>query len=141
MNAMLEHDQFKDINLRTTVGTGLGYQVFEGEDMNLSLEAGPSYVRTDYDREDEEDSVAGRWAVKFDRFFFEKLFQPYFSNEGFISASDTSNIFMYTKTGLRFPLRSGFTVTAGFEWDWNNQPAEGTEKSDYRYILSLGYGF
>jgi putative salt-induced outer membrane protein YdiY len=141
MNAMLEHDQFKDLNLRTTVGTGLGYQVFEGEDMNLSLEAGPSYIRTDYDREDDQDSAAGRWGVKFDRFFFEKLFQSYFSNEGFVSASDTSNILMYTKTGLRFPLRSGFTVNAGFEWDWNNQPAEGTDKSDYRYILSLGYGF
>lgn len=141
VNTTLAHDQFKDIDLRTTVGTGLGYQVFHGEDMNLSLEAGPSYVRTDYDREEDEDSAAGRWAVKFDRFFFEKLFQSYFSNEGFISASDTSNIFMYTKTGLRFPLRSGFTVNAGFEWDWNNQPAEGTDKSDYRYILSIGYGF
>ena len=48
---------------------------------------------------------------------------------------------MYTKTGLRFPLRSGFSINAGFEWDWDNQPAEDAGKSDYRYILSLGYGF
>jgi putative salt-induced outer membrane protein YdiY len=141
VNGMLETDEFKDINLRTTVGTGLGYQIFEGELMNLSVEAGPSYVNTDYDKEEDEDSAAGRWAVKFDRFFFEKLFQYYFSNEGFISASDTNNVFMYTKTGLRFPLRSGFSVSAGFEWDWDNEPAEDTDKSDYRYILSFGYGF
>lgn len=141
VNGMLETDEFKDINLRTTAGTGLGYQIFEGEVMNLSIEAGPSYVNTDYDEEEDDNSAAGRWAVKFDRFFFEKLFQYYFSNEGFISASDTSDVFMYTKTGLRFPLRSGFSVNAGFEWDWDNQPAEDTNKSDYRYILSLGYGF
>jgi putative salt-induced outer membrane protein YdiY len=141
LNGLAERDTFKDINLRTTVGPGVGYQFFEGELMNLSIEAGPSYVRTDYDQAEDEDSASGRWAVKFDRFFFEKLFQYYFSNEGFISASDTSNVFMYTKTGLRFPLRSGFSVTTGFEWDWDNQPAENTDKSDYRYILSLGYGF
>jgi putative salt-induced outer membrane protein YdiY len=141
VNGMLETDEFKDINLRTTVGTGLGYQIFESEAMNLSVEAGPSYVNTDYDKEDDEDFAAGHWAIRFDRFFFEKLFQYYFSNEGFISASDTNDVFMFTKTGLRFPLRSGFSVNAGFEWDWDNQPAEDTDESDYRYILSLGYGF
>jgi len=78
VNGMLETDEFKDINLRTTAGTGLGYQFFEGEDMNLSVEAGPSYVNTDYDQEEDQDSAAGRWAVRFDRFFFEKLFQYYF---------------------------------------------------------------
>jgi putative salt-induced outer membrane protein YdiY len=141
VNGMLETDEFKDINLRTTAGTGLGYQFFEGEDMNLSVEAGPSYVNTDYDQEEDQDSAAGRWAVRFDRFFFEKLFQYYFSNEGFISVSDTSDVFMFTQTGLRFPLRSGFSVNAGFEWDWDNEPAQDADKSDYRYILSLGYGF
>jgi putative salt-induced outer membrane protein YdiY len=141
VNGMLETDEFKDINLRTTAGTGLGYQIFEGEAMNLSVEAGPSYVNTDYEKEEDEDSAAGRWAVKFDRFFFEKLFQYYFSNEGFISAFDTRDLFMYTKTGLRFPLRSGFSINTGFEWDWDNKPAEDAGKSDYRYILSLGYGF
>ena len=79
--------------------------------------------------------------MKFDRFFFEKVVQYYFTNEGYISASDTSDVFMFTSTGLRFPLRSGLTVNAGFEWDWDNAPAEGTDKSDYRYILSIGYGF
>jgi hypothetical protein len=29
LNGTIERDEFKDINLRTTVGPGLGYQVFE----------------------------------------------------------------------------------------------------------------
>ncbi len=141
LNGEIERDEFKEINLRTTIGPGVGYQFFEGEPMNLSVEAGPSYVNTDYDNTADEDSISGRWAVKFDRFFFEKLFQYYFSNEGYVSASDSSDVFMFTKTGLRFPLHSGLFLNAGFEWDWNNTPAEDAEKSDYRYIFSLGYGF
>jgi putative salt-induced outer membrane protein YdiY len=141
LNGTAEKDEFSDISLRTTVGPGIGYMVFEGELMNLSIEAGPSYVRTDYDQADDQDSVSGRWEVKFDRFFFEKLVQYYFTNEGFISASDTSDVFMFTRTGLRFPIRGGLSLNAGFEWDWNNTPADGTDRSDYRYILSIGYGF
>ncbi len=77
-------------------------------------------VNTDYDKGEDEDHEAGRWAVAFDRFFFEKLFQFYFSNQGFISVSDTSDVLMYTKTGVRFPIRSGFFLNLGYEWDWDN---------------------
>jgi putative salt-induced outer membrane protein YdiY len=141
LKGMAERDTFKDINLRTTLGPGLGYEVFKSERMNLSIEAGPSYVRTDYDEAADEDSLSGRWAVKFDRFFFEKAVQYYFTNEGYISASDYRDTFMFTRTGLRFPVRGGLFFAAGFEWDWDNTPAEGTDKSDYRYILSIGFGF
>ena len=141
LNGLLERDELKDINLRTTAGPGLGYQVFEGELMNLSVEAGPSYVYTNYDHAGSDDSVSGRWAVRFDRFFFEKLFQYYFANEGYVSASDTSDVFMFTRTGLRFPMHGGFSLNVGWEWDWDNTPADDADKSDYRYILSIGYGF
>ena len=138
---LAERDEFKDISFRGTLGPGLGYQFFEGELMNLAVEAGPSYVYTNFNSGNSEDSAAGRWAVRFDRFFFEKLFQYYFTNEGFVSASDASDVFMFTRTGLRFPIRDGFSLNAGFEWDWDNEPAEDAGKSDYRSILSLGYGF
>jgi putative salt-induced outer membrane protein YdiY len=141
LSGLAERDRFKDLSLRATIGPGLGYQFFEGELMNLSIEAGPSYVYTNYDGEGKDESLSGRWAVKFDRFFFEKLFQYYFSSEGYVSASDSSDVFMFTRTGLRFPIRGGLSFNAGFEWDWDNMPAEDADKSDYRYILSIGYGF
>jgi len=141
LNGLLERDDLKDISLRTTAGPGLGYQIFEGELMNLSVEAGPSYVYTNYNHGGSDDSVSGRWAVKFDRFFFEKLFQYYFSNEGYVSASDTKDVFMFTRTGLRFPVHGGFSLNVGWEWDWDNTPAPDADKSDYRYIFSVGYGF
>jgi putative salt-induced outer membrane protein YdiY len=53
---MAERDTLSNINLRTTVGPGVGYQFFEGELMNLSIEVGPSYVRTDYDHAESKDS-------------------------------------------------------------------------------------
>ena len=120
LSGLAERDRFKDLSLRATIGPGVGYQFFEGELMNLSVEAGPSYVYTNYDGGGKDDSMSGRWGVKFDRFFFEKLFQYYFSNEGYVSVSDSSNVFMFTRTGLRFPIRGGLSLNSGFEWDWDN---------------------
>jgi hypothetical protein len=62
-------------------------------------------------------------------------------NEGYISVSDTGDVFMFTHTGLRFPIRGGLSLNAGLEWDWDNTPAEDADKSEYRCILSSGYGF
>ena len=50
-------------------------------------------------------------------------------------------MFMSTRTGLRFPIRSGLFFNAGFEWDRDTSPAEGAGKSDSRYILTIGWGF
>ena len=59
LSGTAEMDKFRDINLRTTVGPGMGYLIFEGELMNLSIEAGPSDVSTDYDQADDQDSTSG----------------------------------------------------------------------------------
>ncbi|MEA3230479.1 MAG: DUF481 domain-containing protein, partial [Thermodesulfobacteriota bacterium] len=42
--SLFEHDDFKDLDLRSTLGTGIGYQVFESDLLNLSFSAGPAYI-------------------------------------------------------------------------------------------------
>jgi putative salt-induced outer membrane protein YdiY len=46
-------DEFKDLNLRTVVGPGVGYQVCDKPDKSLGLEAGVSYFSED--RKEVED--------------------------------------------------------------------------------------
>jgi len=72
--------------------------------MNLSVEAGPSYVYTNYSGGARTIQCPAAGGSSSNRFFFEKLFQYYFSSEGYVSASDSSDVFMFTRTGLRFPF-------------------------------------
>jgi len=50
-------------------------------------------------------------------------------------------MFMFTRTELRFLIRRSLSFNSGFEWDWDNSPAEDAGESDYRCILSVGYGY
>lgn len=141
-NADFEKDEFKDLNLRTTVGAGSGYQFFETKLKNLSVRGGLAYVNEDYDIEDQDqDYSAGRWAVRYDQYFFEKFVQFFHHHEGIVSLEDTEDIFIRTRTGLRFPLGKSFNITAQYNWDWDNSPAPDKDRVDERYLFTLGYSW
>jgi putative salt-induced outer membrane protein YdiY len=138
-SASAEKDEFKDLNLRTDFGIGVGYQFFETPMMNLSLEAGLTYVNEDYEEGEDNDYPAGRWAVNFDRYFFEKAFQFFHFHEGFVGLEDTDDLFIRSRTGIKLPIYKKFKATAQYNYDWEKSPKRGRKKADEMYILTLGY--
>jgi len=138
-NTLFEKDEFKDLKLRSTIGTGLGYQFYESELTNLYLESGLSFVNEDYEEGEDVDTLAGRWAVSFDKYFFNKLVQFFHFHEGYQGFDETDNLFIRTRTGLRFPLSNSFRATFQYNYDWDNDPAPGEEREDTKYLFTLGY--
>ena len=137
----LENDEFKDLNLRTDVGAGPGYQVFESDQLNLGLEGGVSWVNQDFIDQKDENYGAYRLAVDYDQYFFEKFIQVFLSNEILVRIDDTSDIFNRTRTGVRVPFYKNLNLTGQYNLDWDNQPAPGIEKTDQKFIFSLGYSY
>jgi putative salt-induced outer membrane protein YdiY len=141
INTLFEKDEFKDIRLRSTVGTGVGYQFFESELTNLYLETGLSFVNEDREEGEDDDSMAGRWAISFDRYFLNKSVQFFHTHEGYQSLDESEDLFIRSRTGLRFPLSAGFRATLQYNYDWDNDPAPGEENEDEKYLVTLGYEF
>ncbi|MDJ0624119.1 MAG: DUF481 domain-containing protein [Desulfocapsaceae bacterium] len=141
LNTLFEKNEFKDLNLRSTVGAGMGYQFYESELTNLSLEAGLGYVNEDFIDASDEDSGAGRWAVNFDRYVYQKYIQLFHFHEGYQSLQESEELFIRSRTGLRFPLNPAFQATLQYDYDYDNNPSPGEEKDDSRYLFTLGYTF
>lgn len=133
-----EQDEFKDLDLRTVLGAGLGYQFLETERTNLSFEAGPSYVKEDFIVAQDDDYASGRWAVKFDHFLWPKALQFFHDHEGLVSLEDTEKIIILSRTGLRVPLYKNLNTTFQVNWDWDNKPSPGKEREDKAYIFTIG---
>lgn len=141
-NTLFEHDKFADLDLRTTIGPGVGYQVFESETLNLSLAVGPSWVNEDYKEADDEDYSAGQWRVSYDQYFFDKFVQLFHNQLGFVKLVDTNKYVFKTRQGLRFPLKHGMTATLQYNWDYDNEPSEDAEeKWDTKLMFLLGWQF
>ena len=138
-NGEFEEDRFKDLNLRTTLGVGSGYQFFESKERNLSLEGGLTYVNDDYEQAEDDSYAAGRWAVRFDQFLFGSGTQFFHQNEGLVSMEDPGDLTWRAQTGLRFPLIERLNATLQYNIDWRNNPPADKEGTDSSYIMSVGY--
>jgi len=141
-DTLFEHDEFKDLNLRRTLGAGAGYQIFETSNLNLSISLGLSSVNENFKVAEDNDYVAGNWNVNYDQYFFKKSVQLFHVNTGYISIQNTNDWFLKTRTGLRFPLYKGLSATLQYSYDWDNQLSESAEKNeDTKLHFLLGYEF
>jgi putative salt-induced outer membrane protein YdiY len=137
-STFFETDVKSDLDLRLIPSVGPGYQFYETELTNLSVEIGPAYVIEKFDESDDDEYMAGLWRINFDHYFFKKIFQFFHFDQGTISFEDTSDIVIVSRTGIRMPLYKYFNLTAQWNWDWDNNPAPGDDKSDNKYVLSVG---
>jgi len=138
-NGTFNRDRFKDLNLRTTLGVGAGYQLWESEQSNLSLEGGLNYVNNDYGMSADESDPAARWSLKFDRFAFGRRLQFFHFHELLVDLRESRRTLLRTQTGLRMPLGAGVAASLQVNADHENVPAPGRAKLDRSYLLNLGY--
>jgi len=139
-NASAEHDKFRDIKLRSNVGLGSGYQIYERPELNLSVEGGLNYVHVDYKEANDESYPSARWALKYDQLLFANV-KFYHQHEVLVSLEDAADTLVFTKTGLRVPLAKNLNASTELNVDFDNQPADDRERLDKTLLFSLGYGW
>lgn len=141
-NSLFENDEFADLDLRTTLGGGGGYQFFESETLNLSVEVGAAYIDENFIVAEDDSFSAAQWGVEYDQFFFDKTIQLFHRNFGYWSFDDSENWLIKTRQGVRYPIYGGFTATLQYNYDYDNQPSPDARTDwDWRLLFLLGYQF
>lgn len=138
-NLRYSRDPFKALSYRYAFGAGMGYQVWQTELTNLSLELGPNYVVEDTDIKGERDYVAARWALNFHYWIWPGHMQIYHYHEVFSRVDAPDETFLSTRSGLRLPIAGGLAASVEYSWDWDNDPDPGKQEEDTRLLFKLGY--
>ena len=134
-----EKDTFKDLDLRSSLGVGMGYQFYETELTTLQLEAGASYVNENFKVAEDNDYSAGRWGFKLEHFLFNKTLQFFHQHMGLQSFEESDDLVIYTQTGLRIPLLKHLNSTVQFNYDYDKSPPPGIGKDDRAVIVTFGF--
>ncbi len=140
-NASFIRDRFKDLNLRSVLGGGLGHQFVESKRKNLSLEGGLTYVNQDFISAADESFIAARWALNYDQYFFNNRLQFFHKHEGLQSLENSEDLIIRSETGLRVPLMDNLDTSVQVNVDWDRSPPPGTEQTDLTYLLTVGYNW
>ncbi|MBU0782658.1 MAG: DUF481 domain-containing protein [Gammaproteobacteria bacterium] len=141
VNAKGEQDKLADLNLRTSLGAGYGYQFFETERAKLSTEYGLAYINEDYIVAPDESFPSLSLGLDYERKFWNKRLVFFNNNDLSVSLEDTADALFKTKVGLRAPIVENVNVATQVNVDYDNMPPPGVEKTDTSLIFSVGYGF
>lgn len=139
-NVSALHDRFRNLDLRTTAGMGLGYQLFGKEDLKLSFESGFNFIKEDFEDTSENSRAAARWASNYEQNFFDNGLTLFHYDEILVDVrAPTKEILVTLRNGLRFPLFMSFIGTFQVNVDFNNDPPPATQKLDLGYLFGVGY--
>ena len=138
-NASAEHDRLADLDLRSALGGGSGYQIFEGNDRNLSVEGGLNYVSEAYGQAPAQSYPSARWGLKYDQMLFGGPTQLFHEQGVLLGLEQKRNIIAKTKTGLRFPFSKMLVGSAQLNLDWTREPPAGKQSTDRTFLFTLGY--
>jgi len=140
LNIDMLADGFKDINFRTSVGPGVGYQIWEEEDRGLGLEAGVSYTSEDRDLGEDTDWISARLGVN----FLYKLFDRVVFTDQFVIYPNIDDIGEYTlrnDAALVTDIGASWALRLANIWERNSNPGPELKKDDLTWIVGLQYSF
>lgn len=140
-NASAEYDPFRDIKLRSRIGTGAGYSVFKTADTTLDVELGLSNINTDFDSAEDENTTAGRWALRYNQKLFGGNVIAFHNHELLFGLEDINDSLLFTQTGLRFPIYAQINASTQLNVDYAKTPAPGRKSTDTTLLFGLDYGW
>src|SRR5687767_5014007 len=141
-NAIFTNDRFRDLDLRTAVGAGVGYQVLTGPRVTLTADAGPGYVNENLESPQPDDSYAAlRESVSLAALAIPDRIQFFHVHDGYFGVTGEDNLFVRMQNGVRLALAAGFVTTLRHDLDYDRSPAVGRSNTDRTFALTLGYRF
>lgn len=136
-----ENDFQQTLDLRTTIGAGVGYQFFDDADFKLAGEVGLSYVDESYKNSaDDKSFLAARLAEKWEWKASEK-FTLSQVGELFPSLETSDDITARVDTKAKLSLTAKMFAQLEWLYQWNNSPASGKDRVDNLILLGVGWSF
>ena len=140
-NLFSEGDRKKDLDVRATLSAGPGYRIFDGEDLNLSLELGPGVTVERWDSDDREDDEypVARFGVNYDQYVYRRLVQLFHRQNTLWNLETTSDYVFTSQTGVNFDLTKHVRSTLRFDYEYDNEAPRDRKKKDSKVLATVGY--
>jgi putative salt-induced outer membrane protein YdiY len=139
-SASFESDEFKDLELRSAIAAGMGFQFFETGDRILSVELGPSYIDENFIEADDDSFLGARWSANFEQRLWNGLWF-YHNQEGLLGLESTDDLTIRSRTGLRMNVTERIIARVQTAINWNKTPPSETDSTDVVHTVTLGYRF
>ena len=141
VKTLFEHDEFADLDLRTTAGPYIGRQFFDTDRMRLQAELGPVYVDENFDEARDQEWWGASWVLRAESDVVGLDSTLYLKHDGTLNLEQTSDLILNTTIGIRFPLLHGFETAFEAEYEYDGGAVDGVDELDETYNWKLGFAW
>ena len=135
--AQYERDRFQGYSARYSGSGGVGYRVIKRDNMQLTVEAGPAYRRTEFVDGTNDNSLAALAALDYSWQIAENIAFTQEANAYF----ESGNMTFTSLTGLEAGLGSGLKARVSYSVEHDTDPPAGAVQTDTLSRFTLIYGF
>jgi hypothetical protein len=133
------HDDLADINYRFTVSPLAGYYLIKKPETDFAVEAGPSYVYEQVGGKT-DSYFAVRLAERFE-YRFKTGAKIWESVEWIAQVDRFGNWIANAELGISAPISKALDVRLVAQDNYDNEPAPGRVKNDFKLLAGIGYKF
>lgn len=138
---MLEKDALQALQLRSTIGSGLGYQFYETPTTTLSLSGGLAHVSENFTNSPNTQTPSARWSLRWEHSLWPDRVKVFHRQEGFWDINAGNAFRLNADQGLRITVYKNLFFNVEYDFRLNTQPAPGRKKTDEAMIFGVGYEF
>lgn len=138
-NTRFDHDGQAGLDLRSTLGVGAGRQLYERDDLKLSLEGGLSMVNEDYADATDTRFPGARVGVRYEQAFWDDRLKLFHNSDLLLSLKSLDDYLYQSRTGFRVPVGNGFSLGSQVNFDYDAVPAAGKGSTDTSLLFKLDY--
>jgi putative salt-induced outer membrane protein YdiY len=138
---LLEKDTFQNLNLRLTVGSGLGYQFFDRKAVKLGAELGLAHVNQHFTTVPSTETMSLRWSLRWDQDVLADRLKLYHLQEVYRDFDVQHATRVRADQGLKLMLYQNLFVNFEYYVRYNSRPAPDRKTMDETFVVGLGYDF
>ncbi|WP_162845953.1 DUF481 domain-containing protein [Seongchinamella sediminis] len=139
-NAAYEENEFRDLEDRTTVGLGMGYQFLETAYFDLLGKSTLNYVNENLTSGENRERPAFLWNLDFAWRVNDQGMEVFHRHAALQSFQQGDDWELATITGLKYPINGAFSSVFQLEYNYDNLPAESEiDKVDRKWSIGVNY--
>lgn len=140
-NSNFTNDRFRDIDLRTALGAGVGYQIVDTARTKLTADGGLAWVNENFRTISDDNYTAAHESASLQIQALPGRVQLFHLHDGYFGVDGDDKMFVRTQNGVRVGLAAGFVTTIEEDIDYDRRPSPGRRQTDRTFSLTLGYRF
>lgn len=136
----VEQNRVADLDLRLFAGLGAGYQWVESPTFNVATQAGVGWRFEAFEDGENNSEPAAEFTYHIDKAIGSR-FSLFHDLSLLPSLTDLSDVVLRTQAGARLSLSKLLFTESRFILAYDSMPAEDTESTDFKWLLSVGMNF